>query len=103
MQREFGVYRSGKIVWCLQEWKRCLVFTGTETMFGVYRNGMGVWCLQEWEGCFIGWDSLKNMKCSARGPGNVTNTTCLCTGDAKIDDLYEECSTPRHASYFVFQ
>ena len=49
----FGVYRNRNDVWCLQERKRCLVFTGMETVFGVYRNGNDVWCLQEWDGCLV--------------------------------------------------
>ena len=30
-----------------------LVFTGMESGLGVYRNGRGVWCLQEWKGCLV--------------------------------------------------
>ena len=39
METMFDVYRSGTIVWCLQEYEDCVMFTEMESVFGVNRNG----------------------------------------------------------------
>ena len=45
METMFGVYSSGTIVWYLQEYEDCAMFTGMERLFGVNRNGKVVWYL----------------------------------------------------------